>query len=63
MKRLGSFTDGAVIGGRAFVNEMFAAARERFGPKRRNGARGTNIANAPPSTGWVTSQIGQDDPG
>ena len=25
-----ALVDGAVIGGRAFVNEMFAAARERF---------------------------------
>jgi hypothetical protein len=33
------FTDGAVIGGRAFVNEMFAAFRDRFGPKRQDGAR------------------------
>jgi hypothetical protein len=33
------FSDGAVIGGKAFVNEMFAAFRDRFGPKRQNGAR------------------------
>ena len=31
--------DGAVIGSREFVNEAFAAARERFGPKRKDGAR------------------------
>ena len=33
------FSDGVVIGGKAFVNEMFAAFRERFGPKRKDGAR------------------------
>jgi hypothetical protein len=33
------FTDGAVIGSRAFVDEAFARSRERFGAKRRTGAR------------------------
>jgi hypothetical protein len=33
------FCDGAVIGGKAFVEEMFAAFRDRFGPKRKDGAR------------------------
>jgi hypothetical protein len=33
------FTDGAVIGSKAFVNEAFAAARERFTEKRKDGAR------------------------
>jgi putative transposase len=28
-----------VIGSRAFVDEMFEAARHRFGPKRKSGAR------------------------
>jgi putative transposase len=37
--RVRYFTDGAVIGSREFVNEAFASARERFGPKRRDGAR------------------------
>jgi hypothetical protein len=37
--RVRYFTDGAVIGGKAFVNEAFASARERFGTKRRDGAR------------------------
>ena len=37
--RLRYFTDGAVIGSRGFVNEAFANARERFGPKRKDGAR------------------------
>jgi putative transposase len=37
--RIRYFTDGVVIGSRAFVNEAFASARERFGPKRKDGAR------------------------
>lgn len=37
--RVRYFTDGAVIGSRSFVNEAFASARERFGPKRKDGAR------------------------
>jgi hypothetical protein len=30
---------GAVIGSKAFVNEAFTSARERFGAKRQDGAR------------------------
>jgi hypothetical protein len=37
--RVRYFTDGAVIGSRAFVNEAFANARERFGKARKDGAR------------------------
>jgi REP element-mobilizing transposase RayT len=37
--RIRYFTDGAVIGSKEFVNESFASARERFGPKRKDGAR------------------------
>ncbi|MGL5019024.1 MAG: transposase, partial [Luteolibacter sp.] len=37
--RIRYFTDGAVIGSKEFVNDAFASARERFGPKRKNGAR------------------------
>jgi putative transposase len=37
--RVRYFTDGAVIGSKAFVNEAFAKARERFGTKRKDGAR------------------------
>jgi REP element-mobilizing transposase RayT len=37
--RVRYFTDGAVIGSKQFVNEAFASARERFGPKRKDGAR------------------------
>jgi len=37
--RVRYFTDGAVIGSRAFVNEAFANARERFSQARKDGAR------------------------
>lgn len=37
--RLRYFTDGAVIGSRAFVEEVFKKSRKRFGPKRKTGAR------------------------
>ena len=37
--RVRYFTDGAVIGSKAFVNEVFAGARERFTKKRKDGAR------------------------
>jgi REP element-mobilizing transposase RayT len=37
--RIRYFTDGAVIGSKEFVNETFASARDRFGAKRKDGAR------------------------
>ena len=37
--RVRYFTDGAVIGSRGFVNDMFDASRERFSVKREDGAR------------------------
>ena len=37
--RIRYFTDGAVIGSRSFVNEAFAQSRERFGGRRKDGAR------------------------
>ena len=37
--RVRYFTDGAVIGSKEFVNEAFASSRERFGMKRKDGAR------------------------
>jgi len=33
------FGDGAVLGSKAFVNDIFQAERHRFGPKRTSGAR------------------------
>ena len=45
--RIRYFTDGAVIGSKEFVNEAFASARERFGPKRKDGARKLRGGGAP----------------
>jgi putative transposase len=33
------FTDSGVVGSRAFVESMFEQSRDRFGPKRKSGAR------------------------
>ena len=44
--RIRYFTDGAVIGSKAFVNEAFASARDRFGPKWKDGARKLKGAGA-----------------
>ncbi len=41
------FTDGAVIGTKAFVNEAFTASRERFSPRRNDGARKMKGSGAP----------------
>jgi hypothetical protein len=38
-RRVRYFSDGLVIGSKPFVEEVFAASRERFGSKRRSGAR------------------------
>ena len=37
--RVRYFTDGAVIGSRGFVDEVFRLCRDRFGEKRKDGAR------------------------
>jgi REP element-mobilizing transposase RayT len=37
--RLRHMTDGVVLGSKGFVNEVFAMHREKFGRKRRDGAR------------------------
>ena len=37
--RVRYFTSGAVIGSRAFVDEVFERHRDRFGPARESGAR------------------------
>lgn len=37
--RVRYFTDGAVIGSRGVVDEVFHSCRNRFGPKRKSGAR------------------------
>jgi hypothetical protein len=37
--KLRYFTDGAALGSRAFVDDLFNQCRDRFGSKRKNGAR------------------------
>lgn len=46
-RRVRYFTDGAVIGSKAFVNEAFTEARWRFTAGRRDGARRMKGAGAP----------------
>ncbi len=45
--RIRYFTDGAVLGSRKFVNEIFTACRDRFGERRKDGARVLRGAAAP----------------
>ena len=52
--RVRYFTDGAVIGSKDFVNEAFASARDRFGPKRKDGARKLK-GDATPANGVLWS--------
>jgi putative transposase len=53
--RVRYFTAGAVIGSKAFVNEAFAAARERFSEKRKDGARAMKGAAAAAAKGMLWS--------
>jgi hypothetical protein len=48
------FTDGAVIGSKAFVNEAFTNSRERFGASRQDGARRMR-GGCKPAAGWLWS--------
>jgi hypothetical protein len=52
--RIRYFTDGVVIGSRAFVNDVFDQARDRFGPKRIDGARKLK-GSASPASGQLWS--------
>ena len=52
--RVRYFTDGAVIGSRGFIDEAFARCRERFGSKRKTGARKLK-GNAKPASGVLWS--------
>ena len=45
--RVRYFSDGAVIGRKDFVEEVFAGCRSRFGPKRKTGARKPRGSLAP----------------
>jgi len=52
--RVRYFTDGAVIGGKGFVDDVFAASRDRFSGKRKDGARRMR-GNAKAATGVLWS--------
>jgi REP element-mobilizing transposase RayT len=52
--RVRYFSDGAVIGSRAFVDGIFRETRERFGPKRKDGARKLRGAGSAASE-WIWS--------
>jgi hypothetical protein len=55
------FTDGAVIGSRAFVDGIFAQCRERFGSKRKSGARKMRgTASGASSALWTVRDLRQD---
>jgi hypothetical protein len=45
--RVRYFTDGVVLGSKEFVEGIFAAQREHFGPKRKDGARRMTESDAP----------------
>jgi len=45
--RVRYFSDGAILGSRAFVEGVFEAQRERFSPKRRQGAKRITQAESP----------------
>ena len=45
--RVRYFTDGVVLGSKAFVEGVFEAQRERFGPKRKDGARRMTELDSP----------------
>ena len=45
--RVRYFSDGVVLGSREFVEGIFEAQREHFGPKRKSGARRMTESDAP----------------
>ena len=59
--RVRYFSDGVVIGSRAFVDTLFAGARDRFGPNRKTGARKLR-GPAAPAAGhlWTARDLKKD---
>lgn len=45
--RVRYFSDGLVLGSREFVEEVFSANRDKFGPRRKNGARRMGESETP----------------
>jgi hypothetical protein len=46
-QRVRYFSDGAVLGSKAFVEGIFEAQRERFSPKRKQGAKRITESETP----------------
>jgi REP element-mobilizing transposase RayT len=56
--RIRYFSDGAVMGSKAFVNEAFSASRERFSARRKDGARRMKGSAAPAAhTLWTVRDL------
>ncbi len=56
--RIRYFSDGAVIGSKAFVNEAFNASRERFSARRKDGARRMKGSAAPAANAlWTVRDL------
>jgi REP element-mobilizing transposase RayT len=61
LHRIRYFTDGTVIGSKAFVNQTFQAARQRFTPNRKDGARKLRGHAAPASQNlWSLRDLRKD---
>ncbi len=57
--RVQHFVDGMVSGSEEFVNEMFEARRELFGPNRKDGAR--KIRGADGAGIWTMRDLGRPE--
>jgi hypothetical protein len=55
--RMRQAVDGLVWGSREFVDEVFEARRERFGPKRKDGAR--KIRGTSQEGVWTMRDLGR----
>ena len=53
--RLRHFSDGGAIGSRGFVDDLFDSSRERFGSKRKDGARKLRGKGTAPAAGVLWS--------
>lgn len=55
--RVRHFTDGLILGSRSYVNEVFLQHREKFGSKRKDGARTIRGASLPDLTALRDLQV------
>jgi len=59
--RVRYFTDGAVLGSREFVDGVFRACRDRFGAKRKSGARKLRGSGTPAAGAlWSARDLRRD---